>query len=155
MWTSAYGGSASSNAFVFNCQNLADYGTKVAPLEDEDERTEMCQSRAIAAGAGFTADQFLPYSGFVKMGGRFDLQSIMLYTSTTGGALVNGAKQTVYTLANGNLITTNGAPSPGDVQNINDLYPAAQPQGTPCLYFQACSPFLTVFRAIQGCFTGS
>ncbi|KAK0630524.1 hypothetical protein B0T17DRAFT_528614 [Bombardia bombarda] len=157
MWSTAYGGTADHNSFIWNCANLADYA-EVLGNADEETKTRRCQTRDGAAGGlmdskSLSATNWLPVpASNVVVAGDFDMTSIMIYATEAGGyALGGGLRAPVYTLANGDLLHYNHAPSAGDIAAINDLYPAPAPDPQPCMLYDACSPFRTAYEHIKGC----
>lgn len=160
LWSTARGGTAQEDTFIFNCENLADYDT-VLGSADQATIDRRCGTRDGASGTlmerAFSADAFLPYpASSVKVAGDFDRKSIMIYGSRAGGRSDgSGNRAVVYTMQNGDLLDYNHFPSPADIQALNDLYPAPAPDPKPCMAFDPCSSTQTLFRGLKGCITCS
>lgn len=122
VWGPLYSGSGEVDEFVFNCENLADYATKVAPLS-ESSRNTVCTSRAAAAAVEpvkFSALDILPIlSGAIYNRGTVDFSSIMMYPSIAGGIGAGANREVVYTRRDGTTIGYNSSPSQGDVANVS------------------------------------
>jgi hypothetical protein len=103
LWSTHYGGGGMTNKFIFNCQNLADYEEKVAPLQ-ENVQGLVCMQRGSALEAHFSAHEFLPILSPSIRGGSsggnpdMDIQFIMMYPSNAGGIGAGVSRATVYTL---------------------------------------------------------
>ncbi len=161
LWTPAFGGTGSVNAFIFTCTNLADYQATLTRV-GADGMNRACTRQPAAKGAGFSANQILPFSGAgpaLTVGQEFDTKSIMLYPSRIGGIPSNppsaDGRAIVYTLADGSEVPKNTSPSPLDVAALRQLYPLSSQQNQICLLWQNCSPFQTMFAQAVGCPVGS
>jgi hypothetical protein len=157
VWGVEYGGTGQVDQFIFNCENLADYQSKVASL-GENSQTTVCHYRGAASAIGFSAVEILPILGAsagIYDAGNVDFDSIMMYGSIVGGTGAGDNRAVVYTRGNGDQIPFNPQPSLMDVTNLNAMYPATAPRATPCFFWQSCSPFQSLFNSITGCFTGN
>jgi len=148
---------------VFVCTNLKDYDTMQAKLSAPDggglggslAMLTLCQSRAAASHAGFSAAEYLPYlENRVKLeitkpnagDDDVDWASIMLYPTGAGGkgkadppgngqALdANDHRAPVLMRRNGQKIPINLVPSARDVEGIRLMYDDPTfPTGNPLL----------------------
>ncbi|KAJ5667619.1 hypothetical protein N7507_003483 [Penicillium longicatenatum] len=150
-WDSNHGGSANDNKFIWNCENLDDYDTKVASL-GEFSINQVCTKRGSAEMLNFSALDYLPTTDRqMENSGTVDYDSIMMYPSVAGGIRTSSGRKTVYTLADGTAIGYNNVPTVNDVDNLIAMYPASSSSSTTCFLYQKCSQYLTSFKSTVGC----
>ncbi|KAK3935546.1 hypothetical protein QBC46DRAFT_397358 [Diplogelasinospora grovesii] len=156
VWTADYGGTATSNTFTFNCQNLKDYQSTLSTngyTPGSQPAIQMCLTLSAAGTAHFGGGlNYLPYEqGSVVTTSKFDEKSIMLYASNTGGIVDAGNRRDVYTFANGGQVGPNRVPSQVDVENLQTLYGIQTSSVGQCLAYMPCSPFQSLFSSLTGC----
>lgn len=127
LWAEDHGGTAPSNYFTWNCQNLADYSYLLGRL-DPAKMGILCRKQSEAALYQFSASNFLPDKASIY-GGDFDSASIMMYASDAGGISGANGKATVFTGPGGTTYGYNMAPSLEDARNLRAMYEQGDTSG--------------------------
>ncbi|RAH65920.1 uncharacterized protein BO66DRAFT_332797 [Aspergillus aculeatinus CBS 121060] len=143
--------------FEFHCRNLADFEEKTkGKTEAEIWGPEgLCVNSKTAARAGFSALNFLPYPRDI-IGPRelwphiddVDWDSIMLYSSTTGGTLNKGPVLTTY---DGKVWKANTVPSAGDVAGLVEMYNSPFANNWEPFWLDPRSPHFELFQQYSSC----
>ncbi|OJJ97621.1 hypothetical protein ASPACDRAFT_45712 [Aspergillus aculeatus ATCC 16872] len=143
--------------FEFHCRNLADFEEKTRGKTEEEiwGPEGLCVNFKTAAQAGFSALNFLPYPGDI-IGPRgfwphiddVDWDSIMLYSSITGGTLTKGPVLTTY---DGKVWEANNVPSAGDVAGLVEMYNSPFANNWEPFWLDPRSPQFEMFQQYSSC----